>query len=1097
MRPRSFLLFSLIVSAVASALPSERYATSSRLAEGLWVKVATDTTGIYEISYDQLRQWGFEHPERVRVYGYGGVAAASHALDGSVADDVPPAPAMHAEGKLIFYAEGEVRAELTGLSTLRFTRNYYTTGATYLLNDSHGDATPIVKPYNADLSATDTHVSVSLVEQELFSPSGGGALRHGPAITNDQKEPVEFAIRDYSTTGGVTAFFHCDLAVDAPRTYRPQIEYPPSARIFGAVSVAAKTNTVPYVTYYDASASAYFGEAAPGSLADAVFSVTVAMPPDFEGKYAAIDKAYIAYPRKSRLRSFSELMMEMGDGAPRNMTIGDAEADVCVWDVGNPTCFITHQTSYEAATRTATVSIDGPGKFVAFNASAPHRKPVFAGEVPNSDIHATQTPDMLIVTTEELRGAALDMAAIHREARGANVVVFTQEEIFNEFSGGVRTPAAIRRCVKMFYERRPGKLRHLLLYGHSDWNKGTGLVPFECELATDARRTTSNYASDQYFGMIADHYDPQRISSMEQQVSVGRLPVADEQSARICNDKSRRRLAGSPSPNAYLRMLKLSDDGDNRSHFDTSEAFATAILDANGAFTVVRADNLLYPWTDNTAREARRKIAASLTGGCGLMMYAGHGSPHGLTAERLYTPDFVAANRYDTWPLAVLASCETFPFDREASSIASQMVMAPDGGAIGVVGACRSVYMDFNRRLGVAIAEAYAVAAPDESGADIMRKARNKLVAGGMEGDFGANTLCYNYCGDPALPLGAPGASMALTLPAEGLVAGEPATIEATVTYADGSVMKDFKGMALIEMYDAPMQVTTLVRNADDGPATTVACADRLLAEYPAEVVDGRCVARIVMPRPQGRGPMRIVAGAIDTATGRSAAGGVDGIAVAPAKDIATEAEPPHIIAFGIDPAYIDENGAVGADFVVHAEIEPSAAGIATAQSGLCSGLSLTIDGKTTVPDVRRMMRYGPDGTASVDVTLRGMAQGRHSLRLEVIDNCGRKASATVEVMVSYGALHGTLTADEADPARLSAVLRLDAPPCTATLLILDNDGNTVRRQPGCEFPFVWNLLDDSGQPVPDGRYTARAMLSSANATGSTPDTEIIVLKMR
>ena len=44
------------------ALNPSRYATQSQLADGYWVKVAVYESGIHQITYRELRRWGFSGP---------------------------------------------------------------------------------------------------------------------------------------------------------------------------------------------------------------------------------------------------------------------------------------------------------------------------------------------------------------------------------------------------------------------------------------------------------------------------------------------------------------------------------------------------------------------------------------------------------------------------------------------------------------------------------------------------------------------------------------------------------------------------------------------------------------------------------------------------------------------------------------------------------------------------------------------------------------------------------------------------------------------------------------------------------------------------
>lgn len=46
----------------AVALPVSHYAVHSVLSSGYWYKIAVTGSGIYEISYNQLREWGIYRP---------------------------------------------------------------------------------------------------------------------------------------------------------------------------------------------------------------------------------------------------------------------------------------------------------------------------------------------------------------------------------------------------------------------------------------------------------------------------------------------------------------------------------------------------------------------------------------------------------------------------------------------------------------------------------------------------------------------------------------------------------------------------------------------------------------------------------------------------------------------------------------------------------------------------------------------------------------------------------------------------------------------------------------------------------------------------
>ena len=85
------------------ALPLEHYATHSMLSSGKWYKISVTESGIHQISYSQLKSWGFNDPSRVRIYGYGGKVLSEIYSDSDI-DDLPQIPVIHNNNRILFYA---------------------------------------------------------------------------------------------------------------------------------------------------------------------------------------------------------------------------------------------------------------------------------------------------------------------------------------------------------------------------------------------------------------------------------------------------------------------------------------------------------------------------------------------------------------------------------------------------------------------------------------------------------------------------------------------------------------------------------------------------------------------------------------------------------------------------------------------------------------------------------------------------------------------------------------------------------------------------------------------------------------------------------
>ena len=76
--------------------------------------------------------------------------------------------------------------------------------------------------------------------------------------------------------------------------------------------------------------------------------------------------------------------------------------------------------------------------------------------------------DYIIITHDDLKGAVSPLAE-HRKNNGYRVKVITTREIYNEFSGGIFTPQAIKDFLKYTYRnwKRPAP-EFVLLVGDAN-----------------------------------------------------------------------------------------------------------------------------------------------------------------------------------------------------------------------------------------------------------------------------------------------------------------------------------------------------------------------------------------------------------------------------------------------------------------------------------------------------------------------------------------------------------------------------------------------------------------------------------------------------
>ncbi len=96
----------------AAVFAKDYYASQSALSRGRWVKIKVRESGMQQITDAELREMGFEHPDKVAVYGYGATCLSDYRLTSESPDDLPAVAVMRHGDKLVFYGEGDVSLRL-------------------------------------------------------------------------------------------------------------------------------------------------------------------------------------------------------------------------------------------------------------------------------------------------------------------------------------------------------------------------------------------------------------------------------------------------------------------------------------------------------------------------------------------------------------------------------------------------------------------------------------------------------------------------------------------------------------------------------------------------------------------------------------------------------------------------------------------------------------------------------------------------------------------------------------------------------------------------------------------------------------------------
>lgn len=383
----------------------------------------------------------------------------------------------------------------------------------------------------------------------------------------------------------------------------------------------------------------------------------------------------------------------------------------------------------------------------------------------------TSAPNLLILYNGAFRSAA-ERLGNYRAARlpyyaTPRVTTADIEDVYDNFSGGVRDPMAIRNYCKFLYEQFPGsggspQLGYLLLMGdaNTDYRNYATSQPdyLPTYLNLDpSEGTREAYASDDYFVTMdsLDQIDGYSIPD----IAVGRLPASSASEAQAVVDKIINYETSNDFGPWRNRVILVADD-ENSTNSNTDDIF---ILQSE-----TLTNNYLPPYIDvfkiyltefpdrggENKEDARNLFVEQWRKGAILVNYIGHGSSRQMADEKVFLESNVGLlDNGDRLPLMCAFSCTIGDFDNaSAKSLAEKLLLKNDGGVIGCIAASQVTYIHTNFSLDFNMFDEIF---PEEPGsaaplgaALIAAKSRTLPNPNQFQVE---NNDKYNLMGDPAL----------------------------------------------------------------------------------------------------------------------------------------------------------------------------------------------------------------------------------------------------------------------------------------------------------------------------------------------------------
>lgn len=1115
------IILSILAFFPARALDIDFYAGRSVLADGRWVRIAVTRSGPVRITDSELRRFGFTDPAAVRVYGYGGDRIPDRLDASTYIDDLPQVASVRSSGGLVFYARGPEGVATEGQRIVH-TLNPFSSYGFYFLSD-YGDtprreAEPEgLTPQGSPATTFTAHTFHELEEANL-GESGHRVFGEDFRYTRSRSFAIPMPGRVEDTDVWVRATFASNtgnngtlaLNIGGDPDPSPARIYPASSHSYGSLTTSQRTVRPTGVN----------------------LSVNLVMETSGTVTAARLDAIDVNYTRALAIPANGVLAFTL-DGPEARLTCDPAATTV--WDVTDPLDVKRMDATAGADGLTWRSPYGGRRSYVAWREGATGFTPVAgSAAIANQNLHGalsgTALPDMVIIAPRAFLAQGERIAGLHRADRDEplKVAVVDAAQVYNEFGSGSPDVNAIRRMLKMVYDRSAAAgvpLRFALLLGRATHDnrsvtqamQGANRFALPTWQSDESLSVYDSYTSDDILMMLADG-SGSRLPSDAYTIAVGRIPASSVDELKGYVDKLAAYRSATDDRGWKNRILAVADDGNGGKHMEQTETQLVAMLASTGGsrMDVTKAYVDAFDLVGGTCVEARDRQMRALDDGTVWWNYIGHAAKQSLTGDNMLSFADIGNMRQRRFPFFYGATCSFVRWDGAEPSGLELMAFNDKGGVIAAISATREVYIEQNGYFSDAIgAEAFR-RRPDgllPTVGEFFRAAKNRLAS--PSGGYNANKLRYVLLGDPAMRLATPSNTVEVTtvagIAADGsaseppeIMARQRVNITGRVVDASGQPLEAFNGFVGASLYDAEYSTTSKGRTtAHDGEGKEVTFEEtgpRLFAGRDT-VAAGRFSLSIAMPdqvadnyRPAAISLYAVAADSTE-AVGLNRNFYVYGYDETADMDLT----PPVIDYAYLNHSSFEPGQAVNPSPMFIAKVSDNE-GINLSTAGVGRQMTLTLDGQTPFTDIARYFTPATDGTngGTIAYPLENLTEGSHELLFRVYDTSGNAARQQIDFAVNPSLAPKLFEVfSDANPARTAAnfYIRHDRPDATldVTVAVYNLLGQMVwtsratdRSDMFLSAPVRWDLRDMGGRRVGRGIYvyrvTARAAVGAPQA---------------
>ncbi len=1014
-------------------LQSRVYSSHSVLSSGKWLKVKVEASGIYKLTFNQLKSLGFANPSNIRVFGNGG-AMLPISNSATRTDDLEEIPLRFVENTsgtfgsgdfVLFYVPGIVNWIYNSKDRFYYHQLHKFSYFTYcFISESLGSGKqiPVVSTSaiisDHDINSYDDHFYHELDAYNLIK---SGSEWYGEVFDVNNSYNFPLSIKDLSMTDSVRIY----AKVAGRYSSYTSFSFKLNDKVLPNVGIAG----VPLYSQTDDYASeGILKTGTTVASGDLIFNIVY----NNDGLQAA--QGWLNYfdLNVRRMLNMSGDILPFRNsqlikpGNKGRYLITNVSSNTSVWDVTNmhspfeiPLAISESQGTFNAPT-------DSIHEYIAFNPQGNFESPVTSGDdvgwLPgNQDLHSMEGADLVIVTHPLFYRQAEQLARMHQQQDNMNVILVTTSQVYNEFSSGAPDISAVRDFMKMIYDR--GKISghlpsYLMLFGDGSYdnkskieNNPNFILTYE---SPNSLTQNFSFVTDDFYGLLDDN---EGGYGGLLDVGIGRLTVKDTVEANAVVQKIL--MYTDPANRKDWRNVVtfIGDDGDGNLHMGQADDLADYLESYYAGFEIEKIYLDAYQQeTSSTGQsypDVERAIQQRISKGGLIINYTGHGNEIGLSHEKVFQDNTIQnLNNHEKLPLFVTATCEFSRFDDvkinslskydDATSAGEHLLINPNGGGIALLSTTRLVYSGPNFSLNESFYH-FAFARDSQGNryrlGDLLRLTKNAVGAG-------TNKLNFTLLGDPALTLSYPEFSIITdsinhiavadftdTLKAYSLI-----NIQGHVVDNTANLFNTFKGSIFPVIFDKAAKITTL-DNAGTG-AFNFQTYNSVLFRGQASVENGRFSFSFIVPKDinfsVGLGKIIYYANSEHgDAHGYYERFKIGGIMT----DAAVDLEGPVLSLFMNDTTFI--NGGITDENPSLLALVNDASGINTTGAGIGHDITLSLDGgdKIYADDFYQTLSDSYS-KGSIKYPFSQLAIGTHRIDVKVWDSYNNSSEGSIDFVV-------------------------------------------------------------------------------------------------